>query len=234
MRNTSGSNKINVLPLREQAYNYLKNLILTNQLYPGQTVVVDQLVKQMGVSHTPLREALMLLELEGLVITNRYKSLQVTPITKDDVYDIYEMRELLEGWSARKIAETCEEKDLDILKDILGEAEEINIEDDYSRLIDLDIEFHNTINELVSNTAFLRIMYLLKDQAVRVRSLVEASHTSHWEKTIIKEHRDILEAIIKRDGDQAHKRMVFHLRSAMQRTLDALDVFEKLQNESSK
>jgi DNA-binding GntR family transcriptional regulator len=214
--------KLNVLPLREQIYSHIKQLILTNQFYPGQTVVIDQLVKSLGVSHTPIREALMLLESEGLVITGRYKSVRIAPINESDVRDIYEMRILLEGWAVHEATLLLKESDIAGLEQVLEEAKSLSNDSQVPYYLDLDIRFHNSIIDRSPNKVFGHIMDQLKDQAERVRSLVEAAHTPNIEATIINEHVAILEAIKQRDPDLAQEKMIYHLRSAMQRTLDAL------------
>ena len=217
-----GLEKLTTGSLREQAYERLKRLILTNQIPPGQDLIIDQIAKDLGVSHTPVREALAKLELDGLVITARHRTPRVTPISAQDVRETYEMRTVLEGWAAAKAASALTSAEIQELQRRLDAAEGEVGGDQFSAYIETDLFLHETITKAVDNSLFQRLCELISHQSLRIRSLVEARSTTTV-CTILREHRSIVDALMAKDADMARIRMTVHLDSARQRTLKALD-----------
>jgi DNA-binding GntR family transcriptional regulator len=218
----SGVQKIQRGPLREQVRIQIKQLILTNRLRPGQPIIIDRLASELGVSHTPVREALAMLEHDGLVITRPYGTPQVTEITSDDVRDAWEMRLLLEGWAVNKAVVGLSEDDLDKIEESLSRARQDALLGVYDTHLESDITMHDMIMETADNKLFHRLARLVGDQSIRIRSLVEAIASVEEVLTIVDEHCAILEVLRARDQDLAHERLVAHLQAGMERTLVAL------------
>jgi len=107
-------------PLRELVRVQIKDLMLTNRLHPGKTIVIDRLADELGVSHTPVREALAVLAQDGLVSMKPYKNPCVAEISVRDVREVWEMRLLLEGWAAGKAALGLSEEALNIIESSLA------------------------------------------------------------------------------------------------------------------
>lgn len=209
--------------MREKVYNQIKYRILTNQLRPGQQIVLDQLVKQMGVSHTPVREALGQLEADGLVTIERYKNVQVTMITPEDVREEYQMRIILEGWAAAEAARRISDQVLDRLEQELDATRvEINASR-FDSFLEEDITLHDTIVSAIDNRLFFRVLQLISNQSTRIRSLVETTHPVEIMHKILDEHADILAALRVHHPALAQEHMTSHLQNAMQRTLSALE-----------
>ncbi len=215
--------KLRNTPLREQVYSQIKSLILTNRLLPGQQIIIDQLTKQLGVSHTPIREALGMLAGDGLVTMGGYKNLRVTEISASDVREIYEARILFEGWAAAKAATNMSQAKLDELCSLLQCVYDDVAQNRYDRYLESDITLHNAILFSGENSLLLRVAQLVNDQSLRIRSLVEARRPVDIIPGILDEHQSILDAIRARDPSLARWKMEFHLESAMKRTLSVLD-----------
>lgn len=217
-----GPEKIQVGTLREQVYDQIKRLILTNRLAPGQHIVIDQLANELGVSHTPVREALAMLELDGLVTMGHYKNPQVAEIDAADAREVFEVRLLLESWAASRAVSALSEEQLDAIGELFEHARQDAQRSGYETHIAADIAFHDMIARSTGNNYFWRLWQLVNDQSMRIRFLVEARSDEHID-TIIDEHCAILDALRARDPELSRKRMVSHLEAAMQRNLSALE-----------
>lgn len=213
--------KISRTSLRLRVYERLKALIVTNRLSPGQEMGIDLLAGQLSVSQTPVREALAMLEMEGLVVMGQHKTPRVTDVSTRDVHDVYEMRILLEGWAAEKSADLVADSDLDRAEEMLAEVEKEAHEDRLSSHLDADIAVHQVIIRPIRNELFQRLYGLVGDRSIRIRSLAEA-HSAQQIVTITKEHREIVDALRSHRPTSARERVVHHLQRAMARTLSAL------------
>jgi DNA-binding GntR family transcriptional regulator len=219
----SGVQKIQKGPLREQVRAQIKHLILTNRLHPGQTIVIDRLASELGVSHTPVREALAMLQHDGLVIMRPYENPEVAEINASDVRDAWEMRILLEGWAVTRAVLVLSDEDLDELETSLARARQDALETQYDAHLKADVFMHDMIMQATDNKLFSRLAQLVSDQSVRIRWLVEAIAAAEEVLTIIDEHCSVLEAMRARDAELTRERLVAHLRAGMERTLIALD-----------
>jgi DNA-binding GntR family transcriptional regulator len=219
----TGPQKIRTDPLRDQVRAQVKQLILTNQLRPGQSIVMDQLASELGVSHTPVREALAMLEHDGLVRMKPYGHPRVAEIDASDVREAWEMRLLLEGWAIGKAVGAVSEEALDEIGNWLEQARRDAQQSRYESHLQADIALHEMILSSHTHKLFQRLAELVTDQSVRIRSLVEAVAPKEQVFGIIDEHFAILEALRARDAELARERLMAHLEAGMQRTLAALD-----------
>lgn len=218
-----GIKKIRKGPLREQVRDQIKNLILTNHLRPGQPIVIDRLANELGVSHTPVREALAMLEHEGLVEMRPYGTPQVAEIDASHVYNVWEMRLLLEGWAVQRSALRLPEEAFDELERFLEAARRDARQSRYDTHVQSDIAMHDLILQATDNSLFERLARLVSDQSIRVRWLVETIATVDEVLEIIDEHLALLEALRARDPDLAYRRLTRHLEAGLQRQLSALE-----------
>jgi len=209
----AGIEKVQKGPLREQVRVQIKKLILTNRLRPDQPIVIDRLASELGVSHTPVREALAMLQHDGLVRMRPYENPRVTEIDASDVREVWEMRLLLEGWA---VTRAKIEKWLECARQ---DAKKSN----YDTHLESDIALHEMILQAVDNSLFGRLAQLVNDRSIRIRTLVEAIASTQAVLTIIDEHCALLEAFQARDPELAHERLVSHLEAGMKRTLTALE-----------
>jgi DNA-binding GntR family transcriptional regulator len=220
----TGIEKVQRGSLREQIQAQIKKLILTNRLLPGQSIVIDWLASELGVSHTPVREALAMLAHEGLVRMKPYNNPRVAEIDASDVREVWEMRLLLEGWAVGKAALSLSEDALDKIGESLERARQEAQHSRYDAHLEADIAMHEMILQSTDNRLFWRLAQLVSDQSFRIRSLVEAIARTEQVLGIIDEHCAILEALRARDPELARERLVSHLEAGVQRTLAALEI----------
>jgi DNA-binding GntR family transcriptional regulator len=209
-------------PLRDIVFETLKEAILKGKLEPKERLMEIQLADQLGVSRTPVREAIRKLELEGLVIMEPRKGAYVSDISYADIIDTLEVREALETYAVRlAIDKGAAER--------IGELEELNIEfekaykeEDIQEMVKYDTEIHNMIVELSGNKKLIAFMDALNEIMQRFR-LIYFNETYNPE-VIIREHKEVFEAINSRDKERAVKGMTSHLSTLKD---DIKEVFKK-------
>ncbi len=214
--------KFNVDSLQQRVYDYIKKLILANRLKPGQDINIDQLAGEMGISHTPVREALAMLKLDGLVSTGYHKTPKVTDIDEIDVKEIYDVRMILEGCAVHQVIDKLTNEDIANLKKAVTSYQgKENSEEIKELLAKSDIYIHGLIISKVENSLFFRLYGLIEDMSLRIRTLVIANSAENI-GTITKEHNAIIEALEQKDDDKAYQAMIDHLSNARERTLNAV------------
>lgn len=216
--------------LRDQVQDQIKQLIVTNELRPGAPIVIDRLASDLGVSHTPVREALVTLENDGLVELRPYQHPRVASIRRADVEDAWEMRVLLEGWAVRHAVEVLSPEKLNELEAMLEEALAAAQESRYEEHRTADMALHEMLLETVDNRLFFRMAAVMSDHSTRIRYLVESIAPSTKVMGIIEEHFELFEALRRRDPDLAHDRLIAHLEAGKERTLDALEALRMQEN----
>ena len=219
--------KLKVDSLQQRVYQRLKNNILTNKYVPGMPMNIDQLANDLGVSQTPVREALAMLKHDGLVITDYYKTPIVSMIDEDDVSDVYEVRKILEGYAIQKVGSLLTEEDFKDLHAVLGIPNEVAGADELQEsLAQADVQFHGYLSSKVNNSTYFRIFQSVDDMSLRIRTLVLAQ-TARNVRILTDEHLAILEALEKKDVKKAVKALNKHLDNACARTLKAIRQQEK-------
>lgn len=207
-------------PLKENAsldklaYEKIKNAILTFQFLPNQALIEGELAAQLGISKTPVRDALMQLEREDLVTRVPFKGTYVSDINKQDMADTYEIRIVLEGLAIHLATKSLTEDDLKHLERLLEEHDHALKQHEIVNVSQINSDFHSIIIKCCSNPKLIKNLHLLDDSLKRYR-LLSIAQGNRLEKSV-PEHRAILEALKKRDAEAAEKAMKFHLQSAMQ------------------
>ena len=192
-----------------QIFNRIRNDILSGNYAPGEELKEATLGKQLGVSRTPVREALRQLDLEGLVEIAPNRGAKVIGISRKDVEDIYHMRARLEGLAARKAAENIKEEEL-------AETEKM-IWDLYRAGVDALIVQDMGITRLNRASGSRMLEHVLTDFLHYVK--MARSHsvkTEHRAQESVKEHKRILEAIRQRDGDLAEQLANEHIQHVIE------------------
>lgn len=188
-------------PLREIVFEHLRNSILSGDLKPGERLMELQLAEQLGVSRTPIREAIRKLELEGLVEMIPRKGAYVADLSVKDVLDVLEVRRFLEGLAARLAAERMVEDDINELHNILEKFDLALKKGDKEGLIELDNSFHDKIIQGSRNNKLIQIVQGLHEQVQRFRVIYFNEYTGH--EDLMKYHKAILEAISNKDPEKA-------------------------------
>ncbi len=198
------SNKLeisNYKPLREIVFEYLRNSILSGELEPGERLMELQLAQQLGVSRTPVREAIRKLELEGLVEMIPRKGAYVADVSIKDILDILEVRMFLEGLAAYFAAERMTEEEIEELKEISRKFENEIVTMDKEEMIELDNKFHDMIIRGSRNNKLLQIVQGLHEQFQRFRVIYFNEYDEH--EDLVKYHTAIVDAISNRDSKEA-------------------------------
>lgn len=208
--------------MREQMYEALKDLILTNTYKPTTVLQIDRLADEFGVSATPVREALVRLESDGLVNLIPNKGAQVTDIHEDDIRNTWEMRRLLELYAARTSIGCIKDVELAEL-----EVELIHVRDDpfdNNRYIASDMHLHETLFVHLGNEILKDSIRRVHQMSLRIRYFAEQSVATHDSAVheVIQEHLAILEALRSRDIARIEAVLYKHLQNGETRTLRAL------------
>ncbi len=211
--------------LADQVYRTLREYLGSHVIMPGQRLQEASLAVQLGVSRTPVREALARLESEGLIAADG-RSFVVPVLADDDVDEIYELRGLLEPAALAHVAESI--ADAAVLTPIataLRDAEAAEARDDAESFIEANARFHATWHGLIGNRRLLRAIDLCAGHVryLRVLTLNDAAAR----KAALAGMRNILSALRKRDAERAAKVMGEHLRVARHHLRVVLDDIER-------
>lgn len=207
-------------PLRDNAsldklaYERIKDAILSFDFMPNQVLVEGELASQLKISKTPVRDALMRLEKEGLVIRIPFKGTYVSDISNQDMADTYEIRIALEGLAIRLATEFITEDDLQHLEKLMERHTEALEQRNVPKAMQINGEFHGTIINRCKNQRLVENLILLDDHLKRYR-LLSIAQGLRLEKSV-PEHRHIYEALNERNAQKAEAAMKEHLKSAMQ------------------
>jgi len=198
--------------LRAKVFKYVKSQIINGTFRPGEVLLESKLSDDLGVSRTPVREALRLLEVEGLLETTPKKGTVVLGISQKDVGDIYAIRQLVEGLAARWAAEHVSPGDLREMEKTLDLMEFYIQKNDLDEVVALDTKFHQLIYEASASKILNLTLSNLHQyvQLARVESLKVPQRIDHT----ISEHRAILEAFQRHDPDAAEQAMTQHVKAA--------------------
>jgi DNA-binding GntR family transcriptional regulator len=196
-------------PLRDVVFETLKDAILKGKLEPNERLMEIQLAEQLGVSRTPVREAIRKLELEGLVIMEARKGAYVSDISYEDIIDTLEVREALETYAVKLAIEKKTTKKINSLEKLNDEFQKAFEENDIQKMVYLDTTIHNDLLALSGNKKLISFMDALNEIMQRFRLIY--FNESYNPEVIIKEHYEVFEAIKKGDKDEAIKAMTSHL-----------------------
>lgn len=209
------------LSLTEWAYNIIKDDILKDRYPPGSLLQINDLSTKLKTSRTPVREALLLLENEGLLRSEPRVGFFVTEITRQDIEERLDLCLLLEGYAAETAAPHLTEEDLKQLEDNLEACDKAIKQGHKDEFREFDSFFHRLILERTPNSN-LKVMVRLLD------SLTYRTYQPNFLNEVnvrasLDEHKDIFNALRQRDGEQAKKMMQKHYSAAKQRHLEIFD-----------
>jgi DNA-binding GntR family transcriptional regulator len=176
------------------------------------------IAEQLGVSRTPVREALFTLQSEGLVELTPNRGARVRTLTSHDITQIYTLRGVLESYAAREAAETRSRQDLDALEDAHAKLERMSSAGTPSEQALADLAFHTTISEATGSRMLQTIMGQVLAFTVSYRS--NFAYPAERATAVLDEHRAILDAVRHRDADRAEKLMREHVAASSQYALE--------------
>lgn len=209
------------LPLAKMAYERLRDSILHGQLVPGEVYNEMNLAKDLGISRTPVREALLELSAQGLVIFLPRKGVLVKHFTRKDVEEIFELRRVIELAAIEKVAQLRPAGDLSKLKKHLDEQRKAVLNKDLTGFMKADRAFHATFCDLADNRRLFQILENVRDliHFLGMQGLGAAGRA----ETVIEEHERVLKAVAQRDAGKARKEMERHLSLSKEVVLQYYD-----------
>ena len=203
--------------ISEQAYLHIRETLLHSDVYVGQKILHNDLGHKLGISHTPLREAMFRLAAEGLLEHENYKGFSISAITLDEAREIYETREVIEPPMAAKAAGAMTPEKSVAFKKILEQYRRLLAEPYDRRRLLIDKKLHMQIAKLAGNKILVQTLNLICDKLI-FKSLFEKISPERGQK-IVDEHSQILRALDKKDGQKAAELMQKHLLEQKQYVL---------------
>ena len=209
------------LPLRDVVFNTLRQAILKGELKPGERLMEIQLANKLGVSRTPVREAIRKLELEGLVLMIPRKGAEVAEITRQDMEDVLEVRTALEELAVKDACDHITDAQLSELKKASNEFKKALLEGkDLVTCADADMHFHDVILSATNNRRLIQMLNNISEQMYRYRMEYLKDERTH--KTLIEEHDAIRRALKKHDKVKAGAAIRVHIDNQKRSILESL------------
>ena len=199
------------MPLRDVVFTTLREAILRGQLQSGDRLREIHLAQQLGVSRTPVREAIRKLELEGLVLTIPRKGAVVANIAQKDLEDVLEVRCALEELAVRKACRKMTAEQLPLLIKAADTFEECIQSEDLEGAAQADVDFHEVIIEAAQNHRLIEILSDIRSRVYRYRLENLKCKSSHPD--LIRQHRMLCDALAQRDEEAAVSVIRGHIES---------------------
>ena len=204
--------------LSAKVYQHIRNGIIEGRYKTGEFLIETKLAEELGVSRTPIREALKQLEMEELAVSIPNRGVVAQGFSPQDIDDIFTIRLLLEGQVAYWAAERIDQEGLDHLSEIVDMMEMYTRRNNPAQLANLDSEFHDCIYS-ASKSRVLKHVLATLHQALKSTRRSLLTMPDRTGKSL-SEHRLILEALEKRLPEEAKKHMENHVRHAGHKYLD--------------
>ncbi len=199
------------LPLRDVVFNTLREAILRGDLKPGERLMEIQLASQLGVSRTPIREAIRMLEQEGLAVTMPRKGAEVAKMTLKGMEDVLEIRAALDELASQLACERMTEAQLERLKDRKQDFEISLRSENVKAIAEADMNFHDVIYEATGNPKLVNMLNNLREQIYRYR--VEYLKNTDNYPMLIEEHDAVYNAILERNKEAAKTSIGIHVEN---------------------
>jgi DNA-binding GntR family transcriptional regulator len=215
--------------LGQDVFEYLKNAIIDQTIEPGARLVESKMAKMLGISRTPLREALHKLALGGWIERLHSGGFQVVTLTREDVEQTYGIRSVLEGYAAKLATEKFQDKDLIPLEKNIEEYDKcLASKKNWDKLQALNTQFHDLLYALSQNAKLITMVNQLRAQLPSVHQILlkqeEAVRNSN------KDHIQLLQALKDRDGERVEQLLRAHIIKGKNMVLAQLAQAEKTKN----
>nr|WP_277999002.1 GntR family transcriptional regulator [Moorella sulfitireducens] len=220
MKNLLNGKLENYKPLREIVFEALREAIINGQLKAGERLMEVQLAEEMGVSRTPVREAIRKLELEGFIVMVPRKGAYVADLSTKDIADVFEIRSALESLAAGLACERITEEELDELERLLIKVADCVAAKDLETLVEIDTQFHEVLYRASRNDRLVQIINNLREQIQRFRTT--SLGTPGRMPEALEEHKQLVEAITARNVELARRLAQEHIENAENRMMEAI------------
>lgn len=207
--------------VREKAYEYVKKAILSGQYEPGTRLAEEHLARDLGVSRTPVRECLHRLESEGFIKALETRGFIVSGDSREDVEELFELREILEGYALKSVCEEISGEELEELNSFISKAEDALQNNRVEEVFAWNTKFHDKLHALIAGRKRLRGLIVdLRKYVLRYRK--DSLRYPDGGKRAITGHRKIVLALSLKDPALCEFVMREHIREGKE---DALQVF---------
>jgi DNA-binding GntR family transcriptional regulator len=201
-------------------FERLKESIISGELAPGSRIIESRLANTLGISRTPIREAIHKLDRAGFLRRLSQGGFTVVSLTRDDVEEAFGIRSILESYAARLAAIKHNEKDLKPLEDKLKEYEACLNKGEIDALHKINTEFHDMLYALSRSPKLIKMIGDLKDQIYRFRKILLSE--AGMARVSDKDHRKMLKAIKSRDPDRVEGLVKEHILRGQKLVLQQL------------
>ncbi|WP_270284192.1 GntR family transcriptional regulator [[Clostridium] scindens] len=208
------------LPLRDVVFNTLRQAILRGELKPGERLMEIQLANKLGVSRTPIREAIRKLELEGLVLMIPRKGAEVAEITEKSLRDVLEVRRALEELAVQLACEKITKEEMRELERVAKEFQQVVNSSDITEIAEVDVCFHDIIYTATDNQKLIQLLNNLREQMYRYR--VEYLKRDGVFPQLIAEHEAIIRHIENNEKEKATEVMCRHIDNQVETVIDVI------------
>lgn len=208
------------LPLRDVVFNTLRRAILRGELKPGERLMEIQLANKLGVSRTPIREAIRKLELEGLVLMIPRKGAEVAEITEKNLRDVLEVRCALEELAVQLACDRIDRERVRELHAAAAHFRDILGNDDITQIAAADEAFHDVIFKATGNDRLIQLLNNLREQMYRYR--IEYLKKKECYPQLLKEHATIMKAIEEHDKEKATRITGQHIKNQVDTVVDTI------------
>ena len=229
--NENNDIKIKRTFVKDEAYNILHDEIISGNLKPYTQLKITELSKELGISRTPVREAILRLENEGLVVTKANQWTMVAPIKVESLKDIYEIVLELETYILSNNFSNIDDNFIKELIDINENIKKEHMDSNILNVIDLDNEFHDKIIGLSSNKEIKPIIDKLKNRLKRFEICFYKAKDTHKEPSTYNEHLVMIEAFENRDLEKSLKALRKNWTTTI--TQESIEKINKLINQEN-
>lgn len=208
------------LPLRDVVFNTLRQAILRGELKPGERLMEIQLANKLGVSRTPIREAIRKLELEGLVLMIPRKGAEVADISEKSLRDVLEVRKALEELAVKLTCDKIKSAQIRELRQAAEEFRRTLKSNDITQIAEADVRFHDVLYEATDNQKLVQLLNNLREQMYRYR--IEYLKRQEAYPQLLTEHEEIIRRIENREKDEAVEIVCKHIDNQVEAVMDVI------------
>lgn len=206
------------IALNEWTYSHIKERILNLDFKPGEKINIDEFVEKLGISRTPIRDALLRLSNENLIDVKPRVGYFVSQITEQDIRDIFEIRQIIETRAIKSVIENLPDSEILSIQNLILDCQsEIEKSGDLHHFVEVDIQFHTLIHRQMENRLLSKFMQDMNDLTYRIRVISLQSEENI--KLSINEHLKVVKALLERDQIEAENCIVDHLVKTTERMI---------------
>ena len=205
---------------RDVVFNTLRQAILTGELKPGERLMEIHLANKLGVSRTPIREAIRKLELEGLVTMIPRRGAEVAQITEKSMNDVLEVRRAMDALCVELACDRITPEELQDLKKACDTFEAAVKTDDIKQIAQADVAFHDIIYAATDNRRLIQLLNNLREQMYRYR--IEYLKKKECYPQLLEEHQTIIDSIESRDKGRATQITGQHIKNQAEAVVDTI------------